>query len=133
MAALSPYILAGLSGLFALIGWYIRENQKQHADLAKGINGGIDKLSNTFVGLESRLEDQIADHSRRFERYTVSMERRMTEVETRCSYQHGETPDRRKPREHQLIDWQQASDVGVSNKSNIKPSEVVKRHDSDKV
>ncbi len=114
MSEMAPYILAGL---FALIGWYIRDNQRQHTDLVNGINGGIDKLSRTIVGLESRLEEQMTMHSRRFEKYTVSMERRMTEVETRCAFEHGDIPDRRQPRQHHIIDWQQASDVGGVNKT----------------
>lgn len=114
MAELAPYVI---SGLFALIAWYIRDNQKQHADLVSGINGGIEKLSKTIIGLENRLEEQMTMHSQRFQKYTVSMERRMTEVETRCAFEHGDIPDRRQPRQHHIIDWQQASDVGGVNKT----------------
>ncbi len=113
MAELTPYILVGL---FGLVGWYIRDNQRQHADLVSGLNSGLNNLSSTIIGLEQRLEDQIKDHSLRFGKYTMSMERRMTEVETRCAYEHGDIPDhRRQPRQHHIIDWQQSSDIGGNN------------------
>jgi hypothetical protein len=41
----------------------------------------------------------------------------MTEVETRCAFEHGDIPDRRQPRGIHVIDWQQASDVGGDNKA----------------
>jgi len=114
MAELAPYILAGL---FGLVGWYLRDNQRQHGALVSAVS----KLSDTIVGLEQRLEERVETHSRRFERYALAQERRMTELETRCAFEHGDLPDRRQPRQHHVIDWQQASDVGGSNKS-VKPT-----------
>lgn len=110
MAELTPYILAGL---FGLVGWYLRDNQRQHGALVSAVG----KLSETIVGLEKRLEDRVDTHSRRFERYALAQERRMTELETRYAFERGDIPERRRPRQHPVIDWQQASDVGGSNNS----------------
>lgn len=110
MAELTPYILAGL---FGLVGWYLRDSQRQHGALVNAVG----KLSETIVGLERRLEERVETHSRRFERYALAQERRMTELETRCAFEHGDIPERLQPRQHPIIDWQQASDVGGVNKT----------------
>jgi len=73
----------------------LRDNARQHQALVNAVS----KLSDTIVGLEQRLEERVETHSRRFERYALAQERRMTELETRCAFEHGDLPDRRQPRQ----------------------------------
>ena len=105
MSELSPYIL---TGFFALVGWYLRDNARQHQALVDAVKA----IPGTITGLEKKLEDKIDTHARRFDRFVLSQEARLTAVETRCAIEHGETPDRRRSHENKsVIDWQTASDV----------------------
>ena len=112
MSELSPYIL---TGFFALVGWYLRDNARQHQALVDAVKA----IPGTITGLEQKLEDKIDTHARRFDRFVLSQEARLTAVETRCAIEHGEMPDRRRAHEHKnAIDWQTTSDVGVGVKKS---------------
>lgn len=104
MSELSPYIL---TGLFALVGWYLRDNAKQHQALVEAVQG----LGGTISSLEQKLEDKVDTHARRFDRFVLSQESRLTAVETRCAIEHGEMPDRRASAQR-VINWQERSDFG---------------------
>jgi hypothetical protein len=52
MAELAPYILAGL---FGLVGWYLRDNARQHQALVDAFKG----IPATIANLEQKLEDKI--------------------------------------------------------------------------
>lgn len=88
MSELTPYIL---TGFFALVGWYLRENQKQHSSLVEAVHD----LNKTLSTLEQKLEEKIDAHVKRFDRFVLNQEGRLTTLETRCSYEHGRSPDRR--------------------------------------
>ena len=88
MVELTPYIL---TGFFALIGWYLRENNQQHGALVQEIK----HLGATLSSLEQRLEDKLEAHVKRFDRFVLSQEQRLTVVETGCAIEHGKMPDRR--------------------------------------
>lgn len=103
MAELAPYILAGL---FGLVGWYLRDNARQHQALVEAVQG----LGGTISRLEQKLEDKVDTHARRFDRFVLSQEARLTAVETRCAIEHGEMPDRRN-QSHRVVNWQERSDV----------------------
>jgi len=104
MAELAPYILAGL---FGLVGWYLRDNAKQHQTLVEAVQG----LGGTISRLEQKLEDKVDTHARRFDRFVLSQEARLTAVETRCAIEHGEIPDRRATTQR-VVNWQERSDIG---------------------
>lgn len=104
MAELAPYILAGL---FGLVGWYLRDNARRHQDLVEAVQG----LGGTISRLEQKLEDKVDTHARRFDRFVLSQEARLTAVETRCAIEHGEMPDRR-PTAQRVVNWQERSDIG---------------------
>lgn len=103
MAELAPYILAGL---FGLVGWYLRDNAKQHQALVEAVQG----LGGTISRLEQKLEDKVDTHARRFDRFVLSQEARLTAVETRCAIEHGEIPDRRVAAQ-KVVNWQERSDI----------------------
>lgn len=104
MAELAPYIMAGL---FGLVGWYLRDNAKQHQALVDAVQG----LGGTISRLEQKLEDKVDTHARRFDRFVLSQEARLTAVETRCAIEHGEMPDRRSTAQR-VVNWQERSDIG---------------------
>lgn len=104
MAELAPYIMAGL---FGLVGWYLRDNAKQHQALVEAVQG----LGGTISRLEQKLEDKVDTHARRFDRFVLSQEARLTAVETRCAIEHGEIPDRRSTAQR-VVNWQERSDIG---------------------
>lgn len=104
MAELAPYILAGL---FGLVGWYLRDNAKQHQALVEAVHG----LGGTISRLEQKLEDKVDENANRFNRFVLSQETRLTAVETRCAIEHGEMPDRRAATQ-KVVSWQERSDVG---------------------
>ena len=104
MAELAPYILAGL---FGLVGWYLRDNARQHQALVDAVQG----LGSTIARLEQKLEDKVDTHARRFDRFVLSQEARLTAVETRCAIEHGEMPDRRATAQR-VVNWQERSDIG---------------------
>lgn len=103
MADLAPYILAGL---FGLVGWYLRDNARQHQALVEAVQG----LGGTISRLEQKLEDKVDTHARRFDRFVLSQEARLTAVETRCAIEHGEMPNRRS-QSQRVVNWQERSDV----------------------
>jgi len=104
MAELAPYILAGL---FGLVGWYLRDNARQHQALVDAVKG----IPATIANLEQKLEDKIDTHARRFDKYALYHEARLTAVETRCAIEHGEMTDRRATAQ-KVVSWQERSDVG---------------------
>ena len=104
MADLAPYILAGL---FGLVGWYLRDNARQHQALVDAVKG----IPETIANLEQKLEDKIDTHARRFDKYALVSEARLTAVETRCAIEHGEMTDRRATAQR-VVSWQERSDVG---------------------
>lgn len=112
MAELAPYILAGL---FGLVGWYLRDNAKRHQTLVEAVHG----LGGTISRLEQKLEDKVDTHARRFDRFVLSQEARLTAVETRCAIEHGDMPDRRAT-VHRVVNWQERSDV--SNAGTKSPA-----------
>ena len=103
MAELAPYILAGL---FGLVGWYLRDNAKQHQALVDAVQG----LGSTIGRLEQKLEDKVDAHARRFDRFVLSQETRLTAVETRCAIEHREMPDSRSTAQR-VVNWQERSDI----------------------
>lgn len=103
MAELAPYILAGL---FGLVGWYLRDNARQHQALVEAVQG----LGGTISRLEQKLEDKVDTHARRFDRFVLSQEARLTAVETRCAIEHGDMPDRRVSAQR-VVNWQDRSDI----------------------
>lgn len=104
IAELSPYIL---TGLFCLIGWYLRNNAKQHQATFDAVQG----LGGTITRLEQKLEDKVEEQAKRFNRFVLAQEARLTAVETRCAIEHGEMPDRRATAQR-VVNWQERSDVG---------------------
>jgi hypothetical protein len=107
MAEMTPYLLAGI---FGLIGWYLRDNSKRHQALVQSISS----FGATLAGLEQKIEDKIDANSRRFDKFVLSQEARMTKVETRCAIEHGDLPERRA---NNVVNWDQNSDLGQGIKN----------------
>lgn len=106
LTELSPYLL---TGIFALVGWYLRDSAKRHEALVRA----VEAIPGTITGLEAKLEEKIDTHARRFDRFVLSQEARLTAMETRCAVEHGELPDRRRNLDHKsVVDWQVDSNIG---------------------
>lgn len=89
--------------MVSVIGFFVnRTLTRIEADLLS--------LGQSLKLIEQNLEHKVEDNAARFSRYAIAAEKRLTEIETRCNYEHGTTADRRSG--SHVVSWMDRSDAG---------------------
>ena len=89
--------------MLSVIGFFVNRTLSR-------IEADLSSLGMSLKSVEKNLEQKVDDNAARFSRFALSAEKRLTEIETRCVFEHGSTPGRHG--DAHVVTWQDRSDTG---------------------